>query len=151
MRRQPRSLDCDQRLRRFQLLRLLQCFLGHFVSPSFDLPYWASAQVYAKQSPNSSVASRPCNLFKLRYFVSQSIRRQKVTHPCRVELIIIMLRISTRSAEDCISFARVSLRRPFPFGKREPGDCLKNTRNKKRGCSLRGCSPLPDPKILYLS
>jgi hypothetical protein len=54
-----------QRLCCFDLLRLLQGFLGHFVSPSVDLPQWASLFVYAKQSPNFTATSpirNPLNL-----------------------------------------------------------------------------------------
>ena len=47
----------QQRLCRFDLLRLLQGFLGHFVSPSVDLPPWASLSAYAKQSPNFALAA----------------------------------------------------------------------------------------------
>jgi hypothetical protein len=54
-----------QRLRCFQLLRLLQGFLGHFVSPSFDLPCWASSYLYAKQSPNLKADSPIRNLLNL--------------------------------------------------------------------------------------
>ena len=81
------ALTC-QRLGCFQLLRLLQGFLGHFVSPSVDLPYWASAHVYAKQSPNSAAAPRNRNPLNLRHFASQLLSSQPAAHPHGVELII---------------------------------------------------------------
>jgi hypothetical protein len=77
-----------QRLGRFQLLRLLQGFLGHFVSPSVDLPYWASAHVYAKQSPNFTPASPFRNPFNLRHFAPLHFCRRPAAHPRGVELII---------------------------------------------------------------
>jgi hypothetical protein len=78
----------QQRLRCFDLLRLLQGFLGHFVSPSFDLPCWASAHVYAKQSPNFAVNSRIRNPLNLWHFASQLIRDHPAAPLHTVELII---------------------------------------------------------------
>jgi hypothetical protein len=77
-----------QRFGRFQLLRLLQGFLGHFVSPSFDLLFWASAPVYAKQSPNFAADSPIRNPLNLRDFPPQPIGRHPAAHPRSVELII---------------------------------------------------------------
>lgn len=81
-------LNFQQRLRRFNLLRLLQGFLGHFVSPSFDLPYWASAHIHAKQSPNSAAAPRNRNPLNLRHFALEPLSSHPATHPRSVELII---------------------------------------------------------------
>jgi hypothetical protein len=77
-----------QWLRCFDLLRLLQGFLGHFVSPSLDLPYWASASIYAKQSPNFAATPLNRNLLNLRHFASEPVRCHPAALPRSVELII---------------------------------------------------------------
>ena len=55
------ALNRHQRLGCFDLLRLLQGFLGHFGSPSFDLPCWAMLLLYAKRQPNSVADPARCN------------------------------------------------------------------------------------------
>jgi hypothetical protein len=78
----------DQRLGCFQLLRLLQGFLGHFVSPSLDLPCWASAYVYAKRSPNFTKVSPFRNPLSFCGFACQPSHRRPATGLPGVELII---------------------------------------------------------------
>jgi hypothetical protein len=78
----------DQRLGCFQLLRLLQGFLGHFVSPSFDLPCWASLCLYAKRSPNFTAISPDRKPLSFCDFAFQLSRWRPATHLRGVELII---------------------------------------------------------------
>jgi hypothetical protein len=63
-------------------------FSWPFCSPSFDLPYWASARVYAKQSPIFTSAPLNRNPLNLWHFAFQPIRSQSATPRNKVELVI---------------------------------------------------------------
>ena len=81
------ALNCHQRLGCFDLLRLLQGFLGHFGFPSFDLPGWASPCVHAKRSPNLGVVSPIRNPLNLWHFAFDRALAHSATHVRSVELI----------------------------------------------------------------
>jgi hypothetical protein len=81
------ALNRHQRLGCFDLLRLLQGFLGHFGSPSFDLPCGASLAIHAKQSPNFCGVSLIRNPLNWRHFAFSSARAHPAADLRGVELI----------------------------------------------------------------